>query len=864
MKSLLEYIYGNENVLDIGDEEVALLSTCIVIKNEITVSIDSKTIDLSLGHKNLIDQCIIILLQKKLLGHVLVTGYKLAKNDSIRSVLHSDVSNSSVAILKSKQWEKLHLLMGTQKFLDLIFNYSVFWYNELNFVQVIGNVFNKPNVPPKWLSMSDEKSSLVLKSMYVHNKGYLYYDAMSFRTDSILFNKNIRKLSDAEKILALKKTIFEIDISLINETEICSLSADPKVNSILRNVVLKEKKIKYRSILENICPKQLIRSPHISNVVPTKCISRFVIVLLEKMGICNLLGTKKNKAIIFKHILPFLTLPVNGKILLTEIINDLKKNVVDNQQLTKRSYSFLLVSITFYIFDKLIPAILRCFFYATEISSFTEVLFFRRDVWNTISKQFLETYFDKYLISNSRCTEHDSYMNSNYNHCKLRLIPKKADKEFRVIGIPKKGSNHEEHLIFKQYLFKVLMPTRILLDYVRRQRRTIFKKLYSTAQICTYLKDYKIQLLNTYGRIPELYFLKFDIANCYDSIPIKKVKSVIKELLDKSDSDKFFVKNISLLNVKTGDFRTTPLINGVSNIKNYELIADNLSTTMLMKNEILDLISFEISNTAITFRGECFLRKDGLFQGQNLSATLVDILYDDMLEFYDEFKCFSDEHNLVLRHADDFLFISTDLNIIQKLKEKVLHGFPEYGAYVKPQKVILDSSNSSSRGYMCFCGLDIKLKVLEIIKPYTSMNQTKVTGIDSSSFFEKIVNLYKLRLNYGTLDFELNSVGTILDQIRNSVKNISLIIIDSRYNFLSDKEFYLFEDQLINETLSHCKHSRSQKDINKSYFKTCVNVIILTTMKEVLLQKQSFYRHIISVIKNKLEILKLHVNVNSL
>ncbi|KAL3239543.1 telomerase reverse transcriptase [Nakaseomyces bracarensis] len=849
MKLLAEYIYGEDAAfLDSSDDITNQLNSYFVVKNERVISFPNESIDLSLSHKNLIDQCIVILLQKKLHKNVLVTGYKLARNDSIRNVLHSDISNTCVTILKSKQWEKMHLIMGTYKFLELIFNYSVFWFNGLNFVQIIGSIFNLPNDPPKWIQNKVEIPVFDLPNMYVHNKGFLYYDASNFRTESILLGRNYRRASNREKIEALKSLIFDNSSKFLNENELLNLSNDSSINKILISVVVKEKKVKYLSILESICPKSILKTPHIANTTPLKQVSRFLIIVLEKLRICGLLVSKKNKALVFKNILPFLKLPINGKLLLFDIINGLNYDELRLGKKSKKCIIFFMVSIISYIFGKLIPSILRCFFYCTEVSSFTEILFFRRDIWNQLTKGFLDSYFSKFLLQNKECIEHYSYLRSKYNHCKLRLLPKKADNEYRVIGIPMKGENNEEHLLYKQNFFKVIMPSRIVLDFLRRNRVTLFEKLYSTSQICTQIRDYKKQIIKLFGHIPTLHILKFDIANCYDSIPIKKVRSILKKLLNNAETNKFIIKNISILDLRTGDGRAASIINGNTNKKDHVVISDNLSTTSLMKNEILDIVDNEITNTAIMFRGNCFKRRDGLFQGQNLSATIVDILYDDMLENYSEIKSFANKHSLVLRHADDFLFISTNINIVENLKTKVLNGFHEYGSYVKPQKVILEST-IDRKTKLTFCGLEIKLNTLEVIKPYTSMNQTKITGVISSMFLEKLLNLYKLRINNGTLDFYLNSPPVILEQIHHATKNIILILIDSNLKEVKEEDFYIFLERLVDETITQFKNADELNDFILLNIKSCVKVTILKTTREVLSRKHSSYTHIIKVLE---------------
>lgn len=72
-------------------------------------------------------------------------------------------------------------------------------------------------------------------------------------------------------------------------------------------------------------------------------------------------------------------------------------------------------------------------------------------------------------------------------------------------------------------------------------------------------------------------------------------------------------------------------------VRDGEVYIDNVRTSFISNKDLLNVLEDEVNNSVLYFNGKCYLRKDGLFQGTSLSALLVDLVYDDLLEHYSIF-----------------------------------------------------------------------------------------------------------------------------------------------------------------------------------------------------------------------------------
>ena len=782
-----------------------LLTRLFIVANQI--KIEPPRLEQNLDHKSVIDECVRHLIRKKLLCNVLTHGYSPDQTGEVNSHLFCKSSNSNVLKLKGYPWDVIHRILGTEDFVDMLLNYTVIECCGTQVVQIVGNEGNLPHVPPSWVTASTELvefSNLrtLNRDSIISNRTFLHKSFGKYNHKGIL--------SLEIGVEDLKRQIFGSPFENTRFTTGQVAQLDLIVKKIIRN---NKKKVNYFRILNFTCPqgKNSAKIHHLEKRTIVQAVLRFVIIVLEKLLPRELYGTKRNKATIFKYVNRLLRLPLNGSFHLEVVTSHVKLGDIPWINNSKN----LLENVLSWIYTILVPQIIIRFFYCTEISSDTEILYFRREVWTDMVKNFLPVYMEKYLTLNTKCRNHSSYTLSSWNHCHPRIIPKSARNEFRMITVPNRGFDHEENVAFTNNMYSVILPVRYILIYLRKKRPLAHAKLHSTADIARAMIEFKQSLLNKYGSLPELHYMKFDIASCYDTIPRKKLLKVLQNLV--KDETGFFVRAYHVFDPYRGSLKRKYTVNGTMGPKTglNTVTIDGSRTFYFSAKEFIDVIEHVLHKTTLQIGDSCYFRKDGLFQGDSLSSLLVDILYDDLLDHFVEFTPRRGEDCLVLRLADDFLVISTDQFQIETIKKLARQGFRDYNATVKREKILVSSSQSEKLDIVVFCALHICISKLEMIKHKSTMKIPRLSALTAAELYSRLEWLFNLRLSYGTLDLRLNSSPTIISQVRSIVGNIAETLVQApERRILEETAFLNFMNYITNAIDRQCRHTQNKDDLD--------------------------------------------------
>ena len=283
-------------------------------------------------------------------------------------------------------------------------------------------------------------------------------------------------------------------------------------------------------------------------------------------------------------------------------------------------------------------------------------------------------------------------------------------------------------------------------------------------------------------------------------------------------------------------------------------IRDSVRTAHLSTEDVTNVLEMELFRTALWVGNQCYLRKDGLFQGSSLSAPIVDLVYDDLLEYYEEFQDIENEDSLILRLADDFFVISTSQRQIIDIKNLTLSGFKEYNATVKKQKIITASSQSDNVKVIQFCAVNIFVEKLEVWKESESLNIPNITSLSSNKILWRLSTLFESRLSYGTLDHDLNSLETIINQINYITINIAETFLKAfSENEIDTKMFMKFMEELLTSALGSCSYIDDDDTFES---KVCLS--ILGGFLDTISCKQTKFKAIVEQLN--LEIYK-HLNI---
>lgn len=242
-------------------------------------------------------------------------------------------------------------------------------------------------------------------------------------------------------------------------------------------------------------------------------------------------GGQENKTVLRKRIEEYLKLDSRGALHIHDIVKGLCLNdflwlgttpkVTSKQDFEIRQK--LLQEYVQWLFTSLLRGIVRAFWYVAE-STDGDILYFPRHIWHKISHLWLEMYSKDNFIK-TELTSKD-----NYNYGMIKLIPKK--NTFRLICVPSKRSpsllqdkltphhQKDQDVKFNTYRANVLRPVRLILQKKLSERSQVDScysaTAYSTQQIANNILAFKSELLQITPKMPKLYFVKFDMKECYD------------------------------------------------------------------------------------------------------------------------------------------------------------------------------------------------------------------------------------------------------------------------------------------------------------------------------------------------------------
>ena len=259
------------------------------------------------------------------------------------------------------------------------------------------------------------------------------------------------------------------------------------------------------------------------------------------------------------------------------------------------------------------------------------------------------------------------------------------------------------------------------------------------------LKNFKSSLSSvTEDKLP-LYFVKVDVKSCFDTIPQKKLLSLLQIILSKRQykisrhaevrlpnkneycSGSALSKKLAIKfcwNGRAAGHELEDLLaDGYASLcKPATVRIDAASEQIEQRENLLALLYEHIERNIVKFGEKYFRQIIGVPQGSILSTLLCSFFYADMESKYLDFLEASS--SLLLRLVDDFLLITSNKQHALEFLEIMQKGIPEYGLSIKPEKtrtnfdVSVDGKVSYGVNERSFpyCGIRIDTKTLELSK----------------------------------------------------------------------------------------------------------------------------------------------------
>ncbi|CCH40767.1 Telomerase reverse transcriptase [Wickerhamomyces ciferrii] len=773
----------------LSQAEITELDSCYVqLNTSMPLTLEIKN---NWSFDKLIDQCREFFVKHIPRCFLLGDGYKVAKDSSIGSSTYSDATNGACTLLKGRTWRRLHSVVGNDSMCYLLLNFDCFVVNSYGIHQIFG------------------------RKLSIRNFNSKNYNLNEINLNSSLYT-NIGDVSKMNPIPHSKKEFFQAvfkDEFDNNANYSKLLSKHKPFSSIISKIQCNHKSISYFNILSNICNNKGHESHNVQNTVSKSAVFKFCTIVFEKVFPVETYGSKQNKKVILRN----LGLLIMGK--KGDNIKDyhLMKNISLkhicwlgkgpglkwNKQDFQKRYK-LFKDFQVWLFNYFFCRLLGSFFHITNISSSKELLYYVHLTWGKISRPFVNQYKTE-LLSKLEDTE-PSYDDGLYT--KLTVMPKKNDS-FRAINKPLKGNDVQSRDNYMIFLQKKIKPTRHILAHLRMSKESPYPKLASSRDIPLILKDYKNKVGTKYEGI---YYLKFDVKDCYDNLPKDLIFKLSKQLVETNKI--YFVNHYEEQNMSSSVKRRrrhftmesiTPQMEGDRH--SFRSIQTGSGATYSMGgDEILSIIENQLDSSYTIIGKNTYRRREGIFQGLHLSSVFCDIVYDEMIEC--EFSDVTKPNSLILRLADDFLILSTDKSALLKFQSKVENGFPDFGAVINKEKTFTNLHNKWESKFT-FCGFDIDIDDFKITKTFEDIH---ILNTEShKALTRKLLWIFGNRLSNNTFDLSVNNKSVVTKEIFKLVYSSAKTYVQAVALLIPDlMSFRRFFEDLIEEASNGlgCKHHK--------------------------------------------------------
>ncbi|KTW30640.1 hypothetical protein T552_00356 [Pneumocystis carinii B80] len=451
----------------------------------------------------------------------------------------------------------------------------------------------------------------------------------------------------------------------------------------------------------------------------------------------------------------------------------------------------------YWTFDSLLIPLIRSHFYVTESSVYrNKVLYFRHDVWKSLSEPHLcrikSLMFDDSSLINLKEVNSDFYLGYSY----IRLLPKETGVR-PIVNLRRKQIRIRYKKIISMPSINSMVNTVFYVLTFERERspNCLGSSLFSINDIYKNIKMFKKYINNNCLQKKKLYFVKVDVKNCFDTIDQDKVLELAINILQE---DEYILRRFVLITSNFGKFSKKfisragssddlchfkKFADDISHIYRHSIIVDQVVHSFKDKDDIIKLLRKHVKGNLIKIGKKFYKQVKGIPQGSILSTMLSACFYGNLEK--NCLKFIQQPDTILLRFVDDFLLISLDKTIAKRFLECMHKGYPQYNCYVNPDKSLVNFEVSvngfkvnrllGSREFP-YCGNLINIETLDVKKDYSRLSGRDIDDTLTIEYSHNpgnailIKSFQSLKLNAHPLfiDTDLNSYYTVLLNIYNS------------------------------------------------------------------------------------------------
>lgn len=768
----VHYLLSNIHLKPISDIQTTNIPLILVSKSECCY------------HNELIDIIIEYIIEKKI-NNVMKLGYTDGSNYNASKNYVFKGYNATLHLLKSKPMEIIKLVLGNEQFISILLNFNAVWI---------------PNNVMLW-------GELKTKEYKESN----YYSYVSCRPMLYIHYSLIRKTNPVvENYWQLLSNIFT-DINFLDRKKHDPPKRFRKIVILLKQFIRNHQSHmhEYPYIVDEKCGKVDFKSSdNFSLTIPKSKVINFIMCIIYKVVPVELFGSNKNRTILMRYIPKIINGSIHDRIKTTLLLNKIKINDINwlkprnNCKMTKIEFiraKSMFTMFLHWLFKTFICKLTAAFFYVTEASQDTRLLFYRHHTWMKITKRYMSKYFSRHLTNRKDLSNNfESIMFNKDIIGRISLLPKK--NSFRLIVKPFKGSK-TERIQYMMYRKRQQRPMLQILHTIR-----LHNGCESVTDIIKDIYNYKHHIMMKYNdEIPTIYAYKFDVKNAYDSLPHDMIDKIVLKRLTEFTSKEYIYVHLFKETDKLGNISKQKriVVDDLEKIKLGKLsqrynktLIDSHETFRFSKQDILIFVRKQYRNTCIHTKSRSYFRNVGVYQGFPFSGLLFNLVYDSLVEELNS-KINYDDETIILRLMDDFLVLSTNMSNIRYLKNLTARSIKEYNLNINRLKTVLTTEKLS------FVGLDIDISKLVCYKSLNKYNNAPVNVFSFQKLYQVLMRYFELRLS----DNNLFNPSCYKSGVLGSRKNIFDLVKAMIYKFCNSfkvtKTRDRFDYQLFSEFLNH-------------------------------------------------------------
>ncbi|CRG91151.1 telomerase reverse transcriptase [Talaromyces islandicus] len=468
-----------------------------------------------------------------------------------------------------------------------------------------------------------------------------------------------------------------------------------------------------------------------------------------------------------------------------------------------RKRTEILHELVYYIFDSLLIPLIRSNFYVTESQVHRNKLFyFRHDVWRHMiekpladmkSSMFDEIKRDKALRILGR---------KKLPASAVRLLPKSTGTR-PIINLRRRLTTRVGNYSFLgPSINSTLTPVFNILDYEKKKNPHLLgSSMFSVGDMYPRLKSFKESLTDAQMQ-GSFYFVKLDIQSCFDTIPQRRLVSMIENIVSQrvyhvtkhveirpgdaqrnnlSSEDKFRnakpIRKFTSKAIGLSEIHSIQPISAKSTKRNTVQV-DTAAAKNHQVDALLDLLDEHVRKNLVKIGKKYFRQKNGIPQGSVLSSLLCNFFYGELER--DVLGFLNCERALLLRLIDDFLLVTTDAALAKQFLQVMMSGQPAYGITVNASKSLVNfeaTVNGTKVPRLLgstlfpYCGNLIDTHTLELRKDrdhgrgqanVADSLTTESSRVPGQAFHRKVLASFRLQTHTMFLDTEHNNSKTVL------------------------------------------------------------------------------------------------------